>query len=112
MNSSCFSTLKGPDSSPVIPDYLRTCTHLLKSDTRQAAGRIDIVVNNLNNHPPHQLLTRKEAALHLGMSGKTLANWAVLGKGPAFHSYGDGWVRYSMDDLTAWVASTRTEMAA
>lgn len=61
---------------------------------------------------PDRLLTRREAALHLGVSPKTLANWKALGKGPDCFAYGDGWLRYSTADLAAWLEDHRVEAAA
>jgi hypothetical protein len=49
-----------------------------------------------------RLMTRKEAAEHLGFAPQTLARYAWLGKGPRFKKLGR-LVRYTLDDLEAWI---------
>ena len=49
-----------------------------------------------------RLMTRKEAAEHLGFAPQTLARYAWLGKGPRSKKIGR-LVRYTLDDLEAWV---------
>ena len=47
-------------------------------------------------------VSRAKAAEILGVSPKTLAKWAALGKGPSFCKFGrarSSPVRYSLDDL-------------
>ena len=45
-----------------------------------------------------------DAAARLGLSPRTLDRYRATGRGPAFHRFG-GRVRYSGEDLEAWVAS-------
>jgi predicted DNA-binding transcriptional regulator AlpA len=49
-----------------------------------------------------RLMTRKEAAEHLGFAPQTLARYAWLGKGPRFKKLGK-LVRYTLEDLQAWI---------
>lgn len=51
-----------------------------------------------------RLLTRREAAEHLGFAPQTLARYAWLGKGPAVVKVGRS-VRYRKADLEEWVKS-------
>lgn len=51
-----------------------------------------------------RLLTRREAAEHLGFAPQTLARYAWLGKGPAVVKVGRS-VRYRLADLEEWVKS-------
>lgn len=46
-------------------------------------------------------LTPAELAKRLRVSVKTLANWRVTGRGPAFIKVG-GFVRYSEFEITRW----------
>ena len=58
-----------------------------------------------------RVISRKEAALILGVSAKSLANWAVEGKGPKFikHAGRNGRVGYRLSDIYAYIDSrTRT----
>ena len=52
---------------------------------------------------PDGRMSRKDAAKYLGMSVKTLACWALLGKGPAPHKVG-GSVFYFLPDCDAFIA--------
>ncbi len=49
-----------------------------------------------------RLMTRKQAAEYLGFAPQTLARYAWLGKGPRFKKLGR-LVRYTLDDLEAWI---------
>lgn len=51
-------------------------------------------------------MTPKEAASHLRLPERTLAQWRYLGKGPAYHKIGVH-VRYDELDLEAWIATQR-----
>jgi hypothetical protein len=51
---------------------------------------------------PDGRLTREEAAKYLGKKVKTLAQWAMMGKGPRSVRVG-GRVYYYLDDLNAFV---------
>jgi excisionase family DNA binding protein len=50
------------------------------------------------------LLTVPEAAAALKVGRGTLDNWRVLGAGPRYVKFGRH-VRYSKNDLAAWVAA-------
>jgi predicted DNA-binding transcriptional regulator AlpA len=47
------------------------------------------------------LLTESQTALLLSLSVRTLRNWRVLGRGPAFLKLGRS-VRYRRTDIEAW----------
>ena len=47
-----------------------------------------------------------QAAEFLRLKPQTLANWRVMGKGPAFHKCGSR-VVYSEKDLNAWLEDRR-----
>jgi hypothetical protein len=53
---------------------------------------------------PDQRLDRANAARYLGRRPKTLAMWALQGKGPPPHNVG-GRVFYYLDELDAYVAA-------
>ncbi|MGS3139740.1 helix-turn-helix transcriptional regulator [Aeromonas sanarellii] len=56
-------------------------------------------------------LTRQEAATYLGISRKTLANWASTGRyGLRYHKTGTR-VIYLKSELDAWIASRGTTQA-
>ena len=48
-------------------------------------------------------LKTPDAAIHLGLSARTLEKHRTYGTGPAYHKLG-GRVVYSVEDLAAWVA--------
>lgn len=50
-----------------------------------------------------KLLTRQEAAEHLGVSAKTMANWASNGVGPPYFSLCGGVTRYDPHTLNDWL---------
>lgn len=50
-----------------------------------------------------KLWTRQEAAEYLGVSAKTMANWASNGIGPPYFSLCGGAVRYDPETLSAWL---------
>lgn len=52
---------------------------------------------------PDGRMDRKNAAIYLGFSPKTLADWAFKGTGPAYASVG-GRVFYFKKDLDEWIA--------
>lgn len=54
-----------------------------------------------------------EAAVMLGVSPRTLANWRTQGIGPAFVRVGQVHSRtlYRLDDLHAWLDANRVETA-
>ncbi len=51
-------------------------------------------------------LNTREAAIHLGLSTRTLDRYRVSGDGPVFLRFG-GRVRYLREDLDAWARSRR-----
>lgn len=53
------------------------------------------------------LLSPELAARELGVAPATLAAWWARGTGPAFHKLGSKLVRYTPDDLRAFVAGSR-----
>ena len=55
---------------------------------------------DISDLPPRYLRT-PEAALYLGLSGRTLEKHRTYGTGPAYRKLG-GRVVYSVDDLQAW----------
>ena len=57
---------------------------------------------DISDLPPRYLRT-PEAALYLGLSGRTLEKHRTYGTGPAYRKLG-GRVVYSVEDLAAWVA--------
>ena len=57
--------------------------------------------------PESIFLTHKEAAARLGVTQGTLRFWRCKGKGPAYTKFGPSktsGVRYSIEDITAWLA--------
>jgi excisionase family DNA binding protein len=59
---------------------------------------------------PEPLLTTAEAAAYLRLTVQTLAHWRCRGSGPAYFTYGRR-VRYSREDLDAWLTRQRTQPA-
>lgn len=53
-------------------------------------------------------LTTKAAALHLGLSYRSLERWRVQGYGPVGRRFGRKWL-YHIDDLDDWSRSHRCE---
>jgi predicted DNA-binding transcriptional regulator AlpA len=51
------------------------------------------------------LLTRADVAKQLGVSPKTLAQWAWRQQGPRLLKFGKTVVRYRQSDVDAWLAS-------
>jgi hypothetical protein len=58
---------------------------------------------------PDGRMDRKNAALYLGLSEKTLAMHACRGRGPAYVKRGK--VFYYRDDLDRWIKVTRSKTA-
>lgn len=58
-----------------------------------------------------ELLTNAEAAAFVRLSPRTLEKFRVLGGGPRYKKLGAR-VRYSVDDLRAWLASRTFEMTS
>lgn len=52
-----------------------------------------------------QALTRREAAAMMGISPRTLANWAVQGRGPRYYHYSPTRSFYIRDDVEKYLAS-------
>lgn len=52
--------------------------------------------------PPAQFLRARDAARHIGLAEKTLANWRSAGKGPRFSRLGRAIV-YAREDLDRFV---------
>lgn len=59
---------------------------------------------------PDGRLDRRNSALYLGVSEKTLAHWACYGKGPKFIKRGRVW--YYRADLDAWLGTTAVSSTA
>ena len=59
-------------------------------------------------------VSANEAAVMLGVSSRTLANWRTLGIGPAFVRIGAVHSRtlYRLDDLKTWLDNNRVETSA
>ncbi len=53
-------------------------------------------------------LTTKVAALHLGLSPRSLERWRDQGRGPACRRFGRKWL-YHIDDLDDWSRSQRRD---
>ncbi|MGB0843935.1 MAG: helix-turn-helix transcriptional regulator [Alphaproteobacteria bacterium] len=53
---------------------------------------------------PDGRMDRKNAAIYLGCAPKTLADWAMKGKGPSYLKLG-GKIFYFTKDLEAWVSA-------
>lgn len=49
------------------------------------------------------LLTEHEAAAQLRVAPRTLARWRSTGAGPRFRRIGPRQIRYSAEDLRAWL---------
>lgn len=60
--------------------------------------------HSLNRPADPDLLTRAEAAVHIGVSVGALAHWACAGKGPLRCVLGRS-SYYRLADLDAWIAS-------
>lgn len=56
---------------------------------------------------PDGRMDRKNAATYVGLSVKTLAMYAVSGKGPKFVKRGRVW--YRKEDLDSWLAPSHDE---
>lgn len=50
-----------------------------------------------------QVLSRREAALYLQVSERTLERWALEGGGPAFVRLGTRRVGYTIETLNTWL---------
>jgi predicted DNA-binding transcriptional regulator AlpA len=55
---------------------------------------------------PQRVLTTRQAAAYCGQSARTLEAFRLTGRGPRFLKLGRS-VRYSVDDLEAWLAASR-----
>ena len=53
------------------------------------------------------LMNETEAASRLGVAPKTLERWRSTGAGPLFVRIGSRHVRYTVEDIEAWIASRR-----
>ncbi|WP_392668636.1 helix-turn-helix transcriptional regulator [Streptomyces sp. LN785] len=63
----------------------------------------------------HQWLTRPQLAKELGLSVRTLANWASSGQGPEFVKLTpgrSGRVRYARRTVDAWIKGEQIKDAA
>ena len=60
---------------------------------------------------PDQRVTREDAARYIGIGAKTLANWALVGKGPPPIKVGRR-VFYRLETLDAFVRGETTKPAA
>lgn len=60
------------------------------------------------------LLSRKEAARILGYSAATLRRWAAMPdqNGLPVIKFPGGMIRYSIEDLIAWIASHRRDVGS
>ena len=61
-----------------------------------------------DSEPTRSLLDTGRAARMLGMSGRTLEKWRILGIGPPYLKLGRR-VLYSSTDLDAWLKSRRRQ---
>lgn len=50
------------------------------------------------------LVTNQQAAAFLGVSPRTTARWRVVGGGPPYFALGRRCIRYSLQDLQAFLA--------
>lgn len=48
-------------------------------------------------------LDTEEAAIYLGVTVRTLANWRSAGSGPKFYKPSEKLTYYFKDDLDAWI---------
>jgi len=71
--------------------------------SRTSASSPPIDSHSSSSPTPH--LRRHEAAAFLGISPKTLSNWASAGAGPPFHRLG-GVVVYSRSSLDAFLSAS------
>lgn len=55
-----------------------------------------------------KLLTRQEAAEYLGVSAKTMANWASSGIGPEYYTLCGGVTRYDPQVIHQWLQNQCT----
>lgn len=62
------------------------------------------------DYHPSDVVSRKDAALLLGVSGRTLADWATDGKGPLFVALGRR-VVYQVSDLLAYLSDRKRQTA-
>lgn len=58
-----------------------------------------------------RLLTRPEVAYVLGVSAKTLSNWAHIGRGPRVVWIAKREPRYALSDINAWLTEVNAEIA-
>ena len=83
----------------------RTIEKTLRSLTqcvRKACG-LDIETGSHRDSGSPALITARDAAAHLNVAEKTLANWRTQGHGPGFVKVG-GRVVYRVSDVDAWLA--------
>ena len=58
-------------------------------------------------------LRTEDAALHLGVSPRTLEAWRLRGGGPPFHKPTSARVvRYRLDELDEWLGGSRSSTSA
>ncbi len=55
---------------------------------------------------PQPMLTQAQVAEMLNVSAKSVENWRLAGKGPAFYRI-EGQVRYEIRDVRAWKRQRR-----
>lgn len=60
----------------------------------------NVSARDFTKNTPH--LTRSEAARYLGVSRRSMDNWATQGRGPRFYRIGRA-ARYRLSDLEAWL---------
>ncbi len=58
------------------------------------------------------LLTAPQAAEHLGVPPSVLERWRGTGEGPAYIKLSGKYVRYSQEDLEAFIAQQRRQSTA
>jgi excisionase family DNA binding protein len=56
---------------------------------------------------PRRFMDTKQTADYLGISASTLTKWRMYGRGPRYFNFGS-LVRYSVDDVNAYVESARS----
>lgn len=56
-------------------------------------------------------LDQDAAGEYIGVQGRTLADWRLHGRGPAYSAVGRKLVRYNIADLDAWLMAHRVEVS-
>jgi predicted DNA-binding transcriptional regulator AlpA len=96
--------------SPEIVQLAEALAHLVAkaqagADTRQLAPAEQEPPPALIAPNGEELLTTRQAASMLGLSGRTLEGFRLKGGGPPYKQLGGRTVRYQANELRAWIAS-------